>query len=106
MLAAESNHSGEIFNVGSGGQQSVNRLVELLGGGKVAHIPKRPGEPDSTEADITKIREMLGWRPKISFEEGVKILLDNIAYWKNAPVWDERKIAAVTKDWFRYLGGK
>ena len=46
--------SGERFNVGAGNPQSVNRLVELLGG-DVVHVPKRPGEPDCTLADIAKI---------------------------------------------------
>ncbi len=41
LCAAESNVVGEIFNVGSSGHYSVNRLVELLGGPKV-YIPKRP----------------------------------------------------------------
>ncbi len=46
-----------------GNPQSVNRLVELLGG-EVVHIPKRPGEPDCTHADIGKITRDLGWRPE------------------------------------------
>ena len=62
--------SGEIWNLGAGNPQSVNRLVELLGG-DVVHIPKRPGEPDCTLADICKIKRELGWEPQVSFEEGV-----------------------------------
>src|SRR5882672_4661699 len=69
--AARSGVSGEIFNVGSTNTYSVNRLVELLGG-EVVHIPKRPGEPDCTFADTSKIRKLLNWSPKVSFEEGVK----------------------------------
>ncbi len=45
--------SGERFNVGAGNPQSVNRLVELLGG-EVVYVPKRPGEPDCTWADIAQ----------------------------------------------------
>lgn len=102
IKAAKSNISGEVFNVGSGKTYSINTLVKLLGG-KVTYIPKRPGEPDSTQADISKITKMLGWRSKISFGEGVKILLKNIEYWKNAPVWSAAKIKKETKEWFRYL---
>lgn len=93
----------ETFNIGSSGTYSVNRLVELLGG-DVIHIPKRPGEPDCTFADTTKIEKALGWKAKISLEEGVKKILDNIDYWKEAPVWTPDTIEDATKDWFKYLG--
>ncbi len=72
VLAAESDLRGEVLNVGSGKDYRVNRIVELLGVKEIVHIPKRPGEPDKTLADITKIKEKLGWQPKTSFEEGVK----------------------------------
>lgn len=101
-LAAESGLESEVINVGSGNTYSVNRLVELLGG-KAVYIPKRPGEPDCTHADIAKIKKLLGWQPTISFEEGVKKLLENIDYWKNAPLWTPEKIELATKDWFDYL---
>ncbi|MFC1986957.1 SDR family oxidoreductase [Chloroflexota bacterium] len=103
VRAAESQVDGEIFNVGSGGTYSVNRLVELLGG-DIVHIPKRPGEPDSSFADITKIRQVLGWQPKVSFEEGVNVMLEHINQWRDAPIWDEKSIAKATRDWFAYLG--
>lgn len=103
MRAAESEISGEILNIGSGGTYSVNYLVSLLNG-DVVYIPKRPGEPDCTFADIKKVSQMLGWRPKTSFEEGVQIMLQNIELWQHAPVWDEKSIAEATRNWFMYLG--
>jgi UDP-glucose 4-epimerase len=103
ILAAISKLRNEIFNVGSDKHYSVNKLVELLGENEVVHIPKRPGEPDCTWADISKIKKYLSWQPKISFEDGVKIMLDNIDYWKDAPVWDMESIAKANKDWFKYL---
>lgn len=102
FMAANSNCRQEVMNVGSGNTYSVNRLVGLLGG-KVTYIPKRPGEPDCTFADTAKIRKLLGWSPKVSFEQGVKSILDNIEYWRDAPVWTPEKIEAATKDWFKYL---
>jgi len=102
IMAAESNVRNEIFNVGSGDTYSVNKLVDLLGG-DVEYIPKRPGEPDCTYADISKIQKILGWHPQTSFEEGVRIMLDNIEYWKKAPVWTPEKIGKATEDWFKYL---
>tara|TARA_A100001015_G_scaffold132735_1_gene147266 strand:+ start:591 stop:1568 length:978 start_codon:yes stop_codon:yes gene_type:complete len=94
--------SGEIINIGSDNTYTVNELVKLLKG-EVVYIPKRPGEPDCTWADITKAKELLGWRPKVSLSDGVKLLLDDINYWKDAPVWDERSISVATKRWFEYL---
>ena len=38
------------------------------------------------------------------FEEGVKIMLEHIDYWREAPLWDPASIAEATKDWFKYLG--
>ena len=102
VKAAASDISGEVFNVGSGSTYSVNRLVELLGG-EVIYIPKRPGEPDCTWADITKIRDLLGWGPRVSFEEGVRIMLANIDYWRQSPVWTPETIAEATREWFEYL---
>ena len=93
------------MNVGSGGTYSINRLVELLGG-EVIHLPKRPGEPDATFADTTRIRELIGWKPAVDFETGVQRMLDVIDDWRDAPLWDQQSIAEATKDWFKYLGDK
>ena len=101
--ASQSEVSGEVMNVGSGNHYSVNRLIELLGGEKT-YIPKRPGEPDCTFADITKIKKLLNWSPKITLEEGVSEMLKHIDYWREAPVWTPESIAIETEDWFKALG--
>jgi UDP-glucose 4-epimerase len=103
VKAAASDISGEVFNVGSGNTYSINRLVELLGG-DVVYVPKRPGEPDCTFADTRRIRQELGWQPQVSFEEGVQVMLKNIDYWREAPVWDPESISKATQEWFNYLG--
>jgi UDP-glucose 4-epimerase len=103
MAACNNNAIGKIMNVGSDNTYSVNRLVELLGG-KIIFIPKRPGEPDCTYADISRIKEVLNWKPIISFEQGVKIMLENIEYWREAPLCEPESIAEATKSWFKYLG--
>ncbi|CUW37991.1 UDP-glucose 4-epimerase [Magnetospirillum sp. XM-1] len=103
VTAANSDVGGEIFNVGSDGTYSVNRIIEILGGDKL-HIPKRPGEPDCTWADIAKIKRTLGWKPKVPLEEGVRILLQHIDGWRDAPVWTPETIGEATRDWFKYLG--
>ena len=105
VRCAFSNITNEIFNVGSGNPQSVNTLVSLLGGEKI-FIPKRPGEPDCTWADISKIKRLVGWQPSLSLKEGIAKVVENIDYWKDAPVWTPEKIEAATKDWFKYVSAR
>lgn len=103
VAAAETSLTGRIWNLGAGSPQSVNRLVELLGGGDVVFIPKRPGEPDCTWADITAITRDLDWRPAVPFEEGVAKILAEIDYWRDAPLWDPKSIEEATQTWHRYM---
>ena len=102
VKSAESDICNEVFNIGSDNTYSINKLVELLGG-DVVYLPKRPGEPDCTYADTVKIKKMINWRPQLSLEQGVKIMLENIDYWRQAPVWDKESIKVATKEWFEYL---
>jgi UDP-glucose 4-epimerase len=102
LKAAESEFSGQIWNLGAGNPQSVSRLVELLGG-PVIHIPKRPGEPDCTWADISKIKQELAWKPTVRFDQGVRRMMEDIERWCDAPLWDPQSIAAASKTWFQYL---
>ena len=102
IAAMESDIFYDIFNVGSNATVSVNKTTDLLGGKKL-YIPKRPGEPDCTFADISKIKKKLNWYPKITIEDGVSKLLNNINYWKSAPLWTPKKIDKATKSWFKYL---
>ena len=73
---------------------------------KKVFIPKRPGEPDCTFANIEKIKKLLNWEPFVPIEEGVNIILKNIDYWKEAPVWTPETIKKETTDWFKYLGNE
>lgn len=100
--AALSNHSNDFMNVGSSGHYSVNRLVELLGG-PITYIPKRPGEPDCTFADVAKIHQKLNWKAKTSFEAGVQQILACIDDFRDAPLWEPQTIQEATKTWFQYL---
>ncbi len=104
LAALTSQLSGQVYNVGSGHPVSVNQIADLLVGKKV-FIPKRPGEPDQTWVDISRIKKELGWSPRVSIEEGVSQLIKHIDYWREAPVWEPQTIQEQTKDWFKYLGG-
>lgn len=102
FAASSSNLKNEILNVGSGETRSINEIVDILGGSTI-HIPKRPGEPDITFADISKIKKMLDWKPKVKLEDGISTMLANIDYWKDAPRWTPESINKATQTWFKYL---
>lgn len=101
--AALSGQSGLSLNVGTGTSHSINYLVELLGG-KAETIPKRPGEPDLTLASIESIQQVLGWKPAMSFEDGVRLMVQRISDWSEAPVWTPESISSATAQWFSHLG--
>lgn len=68
---------GNVYNLGSGKAASINELASALvrlSGSKLkpVHGPRRPGDPERTCADVSKIRRDLGWRPEVSFYEGLK----------------------------------
>lgn len=82
---------GELINIGRGKNYSINEAaflilskakpevrlagVNFLARPHAVYIPERPGESKITLADNKKAREFLGWKPKISFEEGINLLL-------------------------------
>lgn len=103
MRAGENSLTGQIWNLGAGNPQRVNKLVELLGGA-VVNIPKRPGEPDCTWADISKIQADLGWKPMTTFDDGVRQMMEQIEFWRDAPLWEPESIARASETWFHYLG--
>lgn len=102
IKAAYSKRTSKIYNVAGGKEVTVNKIAKLVGGKKI-NIPKRPGEPDRSLGDIRKIKKELNWKPKIKIETGVKDLLNNIDYWKKAPVWTPSKIKKATHLWFKLL---
>ena len=104
IAAARSELTGVVLNIASGQPQSVNRLVELLEAEQVVHVPKRPGEPDCTWADVTRARALLAWEAKVPFDEGVERMLSRIEDWENAPVWTPESIEQATASWFAHLG--
>src|SRR5262249_27582331 len=103
LAAARPPISGERFNVGAGNPQSINRLVELLGG-DVVYVPKRPGEPDCTFANISKIVSQLSSKPTTGLEEGGRRCVVDLERGRDAPLWDPEGLEEATKICFRSLG--
>ncbi len=97
-----SKYKNDIFNIGTGSPKSVNEMLKLIGGKKI-FIPKRPGEPSVTHANIAKVKSRLKWKPKMSFKDGIKDVLENIDYWKKSILWNKNSIKKATKNWFKYL---
>jgi UDP-glucose 4-epimerase len=65
---------GEVFNVGTGKNYSVNWIASQIekNADNITHIPPRVGEARDTIADNSKIIDKLGWLPSISLEEWLK----------------------------------
>ena len=101
---SQSNYENEVYNLGFGKPHTINQLVSIIDkkNSKV-FIPKRPGEPDITWANISKIQNHINWVPKISFEEGVNLMIKNLDDWKDAPLWDKDNIELATKTWFKFM---
>lgn len=102
FTAAQATTPETIYNIGSGTTVSINEIVKLLDHSSI-NIPRRPGEPDCTFADITKFTRDTNWLPIVKIDDGVKTMLDNIKLWADAPVWTEKSIEQQTKDWFMHL---
>jgi len=69
-MTKETVGKGEVINIGNRNPKSVNELAKLIGG-ETVFVPPRPGDPRKTEADITLAKELLGWEPTITLEDGV-----------------------------------
>jgi UDP-glucose 4-epimerase len=69
---------GEVINIGFGKNYSINEVVSLIlskAKGNTIYVPELSGESRITLADNKKAKILLSWKPKISFEEGIKSLL-------------------------------
>ncbi len=68
---------GEIFNIGSTKEYTINKLAEIVkritgSSSRIVHLESRADDPRRRSADITKAINKLGWSPKVSLEEGLK----------------------------------
>lgn len=70
-MQSEKLQGSEVINIGSKKSHTVNYLAELIGN-EIKYLPARQGDVLHTRADINKARDLLGWEPEVSFEQGVK----------------------------------
>ncbi|MDO8503816.1 MAG: NAD-dependent epimerase/dehydratase family protein [bacterium] len=79
LLAARSRIKGEVFNIGRGENISVNKVVAILNRLMEKNIRPIHGpavvEPRASLAGTRRARDLLGWVPKIKFEEGLKTMI-------------------------------
>jgi nucleoside-diphosphate-sugar epimerase len=76
LAAADSDTDAGVFNLGAGTPQPLARAVDLIGRTsgariRVRHLPEQLGDPRATWADIRRARRLLGFRPRVSLEEGL-----------------------------------
>ena len=84
LASADENISNEVFNLGSGTgtrfKDMVHSVVETVGKGKIKFVPWPPDylnvETGDYITDISKIKQFLGWSPKINLDEGISITVD------------------------------
>jgi nucleoside-diphosphate-sugar epimerase len=65
---------GRAVNIGNGRNVSINRVAQLIGGPTV-NLPARPGDARHTLADNSEAQRVLGWCPKLTFEDGLAELV-------------------------------
>ena len=103
LRAADAQVKNTTINIGAGKTYSINDLVKMLDH-DFTSIPKRPGEPDCTWANISRAKKLLHWKPLVPFKDGVNRMLKDIGSWTDAPVWTPASIEQATRAWFNNLG--
>lgn len=83
---------GKTFNVGSGQPRSIlsvaEDIIQLMpfDNGSFIHVDDRPGQVTRHTADYSKIKNILGWKPKITWNDGLRETIDwyrdNSEWWK------------------------
>lgn len=73
IAMSQNDWDGEIFQLGTGRNYSINEVATMFGG-PIQYIPDRPGEAQVTLADISHAQEKLGYKPKYVLEDYINSL--------------------------------
>jgi len=97
--ALSENAVGEVINLGTGEDIAICNVATLIHQKtgtvselKIGELPTRPNEIWEMRSDATKAQKILGWQPKVSFEEGLDITINwfrkylSVYYAKNSPL--------------------
>jgi nucleoside-diphosphate-sugar epimerase len=83
----DSEVSGPV-NIGSGMAVRVREVVSLIADAagrpdlvRYGEVPQRPGDPEVIEADVTRLRDEVGWRPSVTLEDGIR---ETVGWWKTS----------------------
>ena len=71
LMPGVRDHLGEVFNVGSGVNYSVQEIADAISDNQT-YIPKREGEMDTTWSNIDKINQVIGWKPEVDVLDWIK----------------------------------
>lgn len=74
-MASPNVGKGEVVNVGTGERHTINTIARIIGGPST-YVAARPGEARDSLADISLTKELIGWEPRIAFDQGLRDLLE------------------------------
>lgn len=95
---------GEVYNIGYGqgltNLSVVRRLLQILRKpeGQITFVEDRPGHDRRYALDCGKIRAELGWKPAVTFEEG---LLRTVEWYRLHPEWVQKTKSGEYRDYYR-----
>ena len=100
MHAPEDKVAGEVFNVASGEHRSVLSIAEDItrmmdfDPSKITFVGERPGQVMRHTSDWSKINKVLGWEPRVDWDDGLRDTID----------WFTRKRSSWQKQlWMRHI---
>jgi len=71
-------YSGNIFNLGTGKNYSINQLATMFKPTEKRYLPERPGEARETLADISEMSISTGWKPTMTLESYIENFLQSL----------------------------
>jgi UDP-glucose 4-epimerase len=81
LLAATTDQTGQAYNVGTGQETSILELAEAVQSAAaeevdIEHVDPRPSDIQQSRADLSRVRDELGYEPTVELEEGIRHLLE------------------------------